>query len=241
MGWAKRLGASPRLRAFLCWAGANYIRLVHASGAWQSVGAETPERFWREGRSFILAFWHGRLLMMPYCWKKGAPMHMLISRHRDGEIIAETIRHFGLGTVRGSSRRGGGAALRAMLKALKSGAHVGITPDGPRGPRMRAGLGAVSLARLSGAPILPATYAASRRSVLSSWDRFILAKPFSRGVVVWGEPIHVSRDADEAEQERARQTLEERLNAITEQADRMVGAEPVPPAPESEGRPEEAW
>lgn len=239
MGWAKRLGASRGLRSYLGWIGANYIRLVHATGAWTTVGATNPERFWSRGESFILAFWHGRLLMMPYCWKKGAPMRMLISQHRDGELIAETIRYFGLGTVRGSSRKGGGQAFRAMVKALKAGAYVGITPDGPRGPRMRAGAGAVSLARLSGAPILPATYAVSRRAVLGSWDRFVLAKPFARGVVLWGEPLYVSRDAEEAECEQARLELERRLNAITAEADRLVGAEPIAPAPGE--RTEEAW
>ena len=234
MGWVKRLGASPRLRAALCWAGAQYIRFVRASGPWQTMGAETPERYWREGKGFILAFWHGRLLMMAHCWRRSVPMHMLISQHRDGEFIAETIRHFGLGTVRGSTKKGGGAALRTMVRALKAGECVGITPDGPRGPRMRAGIGAISLARLSGAPIIPAAYAASRRTLLSSWDRFVLALPFSRGVILWGEPITVPREADAAAEEAARAALEAQLNALTEKADRLVGQTPIAPEPTRE-------
>jgi lysophospholipid acyltransferase (LPLAT)-like uncharacterized protein len=231
MSLAKRIAAKDGLRPFLCWLGAGYIRLVHATSRWRAVGTEAPARFWDEGEGFILAFWHGRGRMMPYCWKKGTPMSMLISQHRDGELIAKTIRHFGLGTIRGSTKRGGGAALRQMVKALASNACVGITPDGPRGPRMRANLGAITVARLSGRPILPVSYSLSRRRVLSSWDRFVIALPFARGVYVWGEPLHVPREADEAAQEEARRTLEERLNRLTDEADRLVGQSVIEPGP----------
>lgn len=231
MRWAKRMGANVRVRAALCWLGAQYIRFVRATGRWRVVRGEIPARFWDEGRSFILAFWHGRLLMMPYCWRKGAPMNTLISQHRDGELLARTIRHFGLGTVRGSTTHGGSAALRTLVRALKTGAYVGITPDGPRGPRMRANLGAVQLARLAQVPIVPVAYSASRRRVLASWDRFVLAWPFSRGVFVWGDPVAVPKDADGEALEAARRELEARLNAITGEADRLVGREAIEPAP----------
>ncbi|MEE9301862.1 MAG: lysophospholipid acyltransferase family protein [Alphaproteobacteria bacterium] len=234
LGWAKRITASDRVRPALCWFAAQYIRFVFALSRWRVVRGEIPDAYWDRGESFILALWHGRFLMLPYCWRRGAPVNMLISQHRDGELIAKTIRHFGLGSLRGSTRRGGSAALRAMVKALKQGTYVGITPDGPRGPRMRANLGAVSVARLSGAPIVPVTYSVSRRRVLNSWDRFVLAWPFSSGVFVWGQPIEVSREADEAALEAARSELEAELNAITREADGLMGQaaiEPAEPAP----------
>lgn len=219
------------IKAALCAVLAGYIRLVHVTSRWQVQGGDIPARLWDEGRPFILAFWHGRLLMMPYCWRKGLPIGMLISHHPDGRFISHTIRHFAIDTIVGSSSRGGGAAIRALMKTLNAGVSVGITPDGPRGPRMRASLGIVQTARLAGVPILPCTYAVERRRVLSSWDRFILAWPFTRGVFIWGEPITVARDASDAAIEAARQLLEDRLNAITAAADRLCGAAPVEPAP----------
>ena len=96
---------------------------------------------------------------------------------------------------------------------------------------MRASLGIIQAARLSGAPILPCMYATSRRKVLGSWDRFILSLPFGRSVFVWGEPMHVPREADEAEIESLRAELERRMNAIADQADGLCGVEAIAPAP----------
>jgi len=169
-------------------------------------------------------------LMMPHCWDPAKPIHMLISEHRDGRLIADTVAHFGIETVTGSSSKGGAGALRAMVKHLKAGHCVGVTPDGPRGPRMRATEGIIATARLSGAPIIPATYSAAAGRNLGSWDRFLVAWPFTRGVIVWGEPLSVDKDADADAMETARRTLEERLNAITAEADRLCGRTPVEPA-----------
>jgi lysophospholipid acyltransferase (LPLAT)-like uncharacterized protein len=234
----KRLLQSDALRGAACWIGAQYIRLVRATGRWHVEGGELPNRLWDEGKPFILAFWHGRLLMMPYSWRRGMRMHMLISQHRDGELIARTIGHFDLGTVRGSAAKpgkqrdkGGMAAMRAMARALAQGEYVGITPDGPRGPRMRASEGIVALARLSGAPVIPAAYATSNRKVLSTWDRFVIALPFSRGVFVWGKPIHVAKDAKGEALESARLAVENELNAVTARADMLVGRPVIEPEP----------
>ncbi|MEQ9555746.1 MAG: lysophospholipid acyltransferase family protein [Rhodospirillales bacterium] len=226
----KRLLKSDGLRRVLCWLGSLYIRLVHATGRWQVVGGDAARAHWAAGRPFILCFWHGRILMMPHCWPRDRDIHMLISQHRDGQIIARTVGHFGIKTVAGSSSRGGAQALRAMVKALKAGDCVGITPDGPRGPRMRASDGAVALARLSGVPIIPATFGAARGKVVQSWDRFLIAWPFGRGVIVWGDPIEVARDADADQLNAARTRVEDALNVITAEADRLTGRVPVEPA-----------
>ncbi len=226
----KRFLRSEGLRAVLCWLGAQYIRLVHVTGRWWVEGDAAAQDHWRDGRPFILCFWHGRLLMMPHCWPRRRVIHMLISQHRDGQIIARTVGHFGIKTVSGSSSKGGAQALRAMVRALRAGECVGITPDGPRGPRMRASDGIVNLARLAGVPIIPATFGAASGRVLGTWDRFLVAWPFGRGVIVWGKPIEVPRDADGIDLETARRAVEERLNAITAEADRLTGRSPVPPA-----------
>ncbi|MEX2450013.1 MAG: hypothetical protein WD407_04080, partial [Rhodospirillales bacterium] len=104
------------------------------------------------------------------------------------------------------------------------------TPDGPRGPRMRASDGIVTIARLAGAPIVPVSFGAARRRVLNTWDRFVLALPFSRGVIVWGDPIVIERDADDAKLDEARRAVEDALNAITAEADALCGCAPVEPA-----------
>jgi 3-deoxy-D-manno-octulosonic-acid transferase len=219
----RNLLRSGRLRRIACRAIGLYIRFVHRTNRWTVVGAEGARALRAEGRGFILAFWHGRLLMIPMAWQRLAPMHMLISAHRDGRIIAEAVRPFGIGSIAGSTRRGGSAALRAMVKRLQEGACVGITPDGPRGPALTASRGLVDLARISGAPIVPITCATSRRRVLASWDRFHLPLPFGRGVYLWGEPIAISAERDEESLEQARHLVETRMIALDREADRRAG------------------
>ena len=228
----KRLTRTEGFRRIACRLGAAYIGLVERSSRWRVLGRERIERFWEEGKPFIGVFWHGRMLMVPCFWPKERPVAMLISRHADGQLIAETVRHFGVGTIAGSSSEGGGEALRQIIRHLKRGVSIGITPDGPRGPRMRASAGAVQAARLAQTPIVPVAVATSRRRVLGSWDRFAVALPFSTGVFLWGEPIAVPADANAAEIERLRARLEQSLNALSREADLMVGQEPIEPAPD---------
>jgi lysophospholipid acyltransferase (LPLAT)-like uncharacterized protein len=232
----KRVLRNETFRRLICWLGAQYIRLVHATGTWTVVGGEIPRRFWDAERPFILCFWHGRLMMMHACWQSGRLIHTLTSQHPDGQLIARTTAHLGIRTVQGSSTRGGSGALRALLRILEGGESIGLTPDGPHGPRMRAGDGIVTLARLSGAPIVPVAFGIDRRRVLSSWDRFVVALPFGRGVFVWGEPIEVARDIDAAGLDARRRQVEDAINAVTEKADRLVGFAPIEPAPAEDGR-----
>ena len=225
----KRLMRSSAFQTCICWVAANYIRLVYITGRWREEGRAPANQMNQEGQPFIAAFWHGRLLMAPTGWRNRGPINVMVSQHRDGEMIARTVHHFGVGTIRGSTSRGGSKALRVMLTAIQDGQNVAITPDGPRGPRMRAQAGIILLARLSGVPIIPVTYAVSRCKLASSWDRFVIALPFSRGIYLWGEPIYVARDANEAALEAARLELEQSLNALTEAADKRVGVPVVLP------------
>jgi lysophospholipid acyltransferase (LPLAT)-like uncharacterized protein len=222
-GIRRRLLRHPRLRRVACWAIHRYIRLVYRTNRWTVEGGETPRRLIAEGRGFIGAFWHGRMLMIPMAWQRMAPMHMLISAHRDGRIIADAVSYFGIQAIVGSTRRGGSAALRAMLKRLRDGDCVAITPDGPRGPAMTASIGLVNLARLAQVPIVPITYATSRRRMLASWDRFQVALPFGQGIFLWGDPIEIGADLDEAGLEDARYLLEARMVEMVNEADLRVG------------------
>ena len=236
--WIKNFGRNEHLRRIVSFLTAMYIRLVYATGRWTHLGEEHPGTFWREGKPFLLAFWHGRILMMPLCWRSEMKMNVLISNHRDGEIIAHAIGQLGMGNIRGSSSKkgddkandkGGARALRAMVKAIKNGEAVGISPDGPSGPMMRASDGICTTARLAGVPIIPATFAARRRKVMKSWDRFVVALPFTKGVMMFGEPIHIDRKASPEEMEVARARVEQALIDLTREADLVVGAEPLLP------------
>ncbi|MCC9624322.1 lysophospholipid acyltransferase family protein [Thalassospira sp. MA62] len=233
MQWHKRIIKSDTTRSFLCWLAALYVRIVRLTGRWETEGGETPRRYLTEGKPFIVAFWHQRLLMMPYTWRavgKDRPFKMLISAHRDGEIISRTVAHFGIDTIAGSSGKGGAAALRQIIKALKSGETVGMTPDGPRGPRMRASDGVIQAARMAKVPVFPLTYSSSRRKVFRSWDRFVLPMPFSRGVFHWGDPVFVERDLDEAGLDAKRIELETAMTNLTQQTDLALGVEAIEPA-----------
>ena len=239
--WLRQVARSDRLRRMLCYAIHLYIRFAYRTNRWSVDGAEHPRLLRDAGRPFILAFWHGRLMMIPMAWQRLAPIHMLISAHRDGRIIADAVAHFGVQSVAGSTRRGGSAALRTMVKALAAGDCVGITPDGPAGPAMVASAGIVNVARLARVTIVPIAFATSRRRVMNTWDRMQVALPFGRGVFIWGEPIEVGTDLDEAGVERARERIEARMRDMVAAAEARVGhgAVPLPTAKQSAPLPPE--
>jgi lysophospholipid acyltransferase (LPLAT)-like uncharacterized protein len=226
----KAITKSEWFRKYLCWMGAQYIRFVRFTSRIEVVNGHIPQKFWDEDRPFILAFWHGRIIMMPYCWDKNHKIHMLISQHRDGQIIARTIAPFGIDCIAGSSSKGGANAIRAMLKTIKAGESIGITPDGPRGPRMRASSGIINVAKMSGVPIIACSGGSTRRKHLSSWDRFCVCLPFSKSVFVWGEPIYVPKDSSAAELDTLQLMVENTLNHVTNETDRLTGHPNIEPA-----------
>lgn len=143
---------------------------------------------------FIVAFWHGELLMQPFLYHKIRSSHkiaVMISEHFDGELIARTIERFGFESIRGSSKKGGARALIGALKKLKEGYDIAITPDGPRGPRYSVAGGIVALSQKSGTKIVPFSYRADKYWQLNSWDRFVIPKPFSKLTFYVGEPFSV--------------------------------------------------
>ncbi|MEK7729015.1 MAG: lysophospholipid acyltransferase family protein [candidate division KSB1 bacterium] len=135
----------------------------------------------------------------------------MVSEHRDGEMIAQTLHRLGYTTVRGSSTRGGKRAMLAIIRILKNGGSGGIMPDGPRGPRHVLKAGIVAIAQKSRAAILPTTFACSRAWRLKSWDQFIIPKPFSKTIALYGEPIYLPAETDDLEFEAKRQEVEQRM------------------------------
>lgn len=226
----KKILRNDRVRSLFSWLGSLYIRLVWYTGSWTIDNDEQPKRMWAENKPFIMAFWHGHLLMMPYAWRTGRVMYMLISRHRDGQLIAKTISYLGLHSIAGSSGKSGASAVRQILKVLKTGSSIGMTPDGPRGPRMRASRGIIDIARLSGVPIIPCAFSCKKRRILGSWDKFRLALPFSKGIIAWGDPVTIAPDLDPDQVEQEREKLETAMIALAANADARMGHEPPPPA-----------
>jgi hypothetical protein len=201
----------PRLGAWI-------LRALSGTMRREDLGREHPNGILRRGELAIVAFWHARLLLMPFVYP-GHRVAIMISQHRDGEYIARVAERLGVAVVRGSATRGATRAFRQMLQALRAGSHVAITPDGPRGPRQQVKPGVVELARLSGMPILPVAFGAWPRRTLKSWDRFLIPLPFGRGVYAWGEPLYVPADAGPADLQAYQAVLQERLDALMALAD----------------------
>jgi lysophospholipid acyltransferase (LPLAT)-like uncharacterized protein len=166
---------------------------------------------------YIYAFWHENLLL-PACHYGRPNVWVLVSRHADGELIAQACRHLGFGLVRGSTTRHGAEALLRMLQLAQTG-HLAITPDGPQGPRRRVQPGLVYLAARTGLPIVPIGVAYRRPWRMNSWDRFALPRPWSRAVCITAPPLRVAADA-ELEAERRR--VEEALARVTADAEHWV-------------------
>jgi lysophospholipid acyltransferase (LPLAT)-like uncharacterized protein len=219
----KGIARRPWVQAALAWLLGFYLAFALRTTRWRLEGTEHVAPY-AAGATAIAAFWHERLPLMPALWvtvrRMGAvaAMHVLVSHHRDGRLIALVLRRFRADVVLGSSSRGGAAAIKRLLQLIGAGDLVAITPDGPRGPRREAAPGVAQLAALSGTPVLPCAAQTSRRWELPSWDRMVIPKPFGRGVLVCGPVISVPRK----EWERALPAIKAALDAAADRADQLA-------------------
>jgi len=169
--------------------------------------------------NYIGALWHNRLLIFPLVLRRFFPNRdgaALISASRDGDLLADAIRHFGYDVVRGSSSRLGATAILHLTEMLASGRDVVITPDGPRGPAYELGPGIVFLAQKSEAAVVPFNMEYSSYWRLKSWDRFIVPRPFSKVRVIIGQPHRVKSTSTDEEFEAKRLRLQNALMALVE-------------------------
>lgn len=211
---------------------ARYIDLVYrTSRVRREPDGADLDAFLLANSPAIVAVWHGQFLMAPQAKPLELPLAIMLARHGDAELFAEALARFNTTLIRGAGAngrlkdRGGAAALRGALRTLQQGVHVGMTADVPPGPARKAGMGIVTLARMSGRPIIPLAAASNRFLVLGTWSRMTVNLPFGDLACVFGEPIHVARDADADAMEAARLAVERGLNQATARAYRRVGAD----------------
>jgi lysophospholipid acyltransferase (LPLAT)-like uncharacterized protein len=171
--------------------GGGVLRALAATWRVRVVGGEHLQRLRQARQPFVFACWHGELLALLWHHRRQG-VHVLVSEHRDGELVARVAEGLGFGTVRGSTTRGGGRALLRLSRLLQEGHEVAVTPDGPRGPARQYAPGALVAAQRGGAPVLLVSMAVDRAWRLRSWDRFVIPKPFARITVAYGEPAWVA-------------------------------------------------
>lgn len=223
----------------LIWA---WMVLIGRTVRWRIEGTGTIRAHLAAGGpGVVLACWHETILLIPSGWTrevKGWPERkvrtaMMVSLSPDGEPVSEAIQHLDIDVVRGSKSnkkktnkdKGGARAIADASKRLRDGAIVGMTPDGPRGPRRVASAGAVTLAQRAGAVVVPYALSSKPALRLNSWDRFIIPLPFTRGGIVFGPPIRCSREADV---ETLREALQTGLDEATRRAEELAGHRAAP-------------
>jgi lysophospholipid acyltransferase (LPLAT)-like uncharacterized protein len=206
----------PVLRSLLPPAVAWLVKAIGVTWRVQVVRGDVERTVRARRRNVIYAFWHGHLLYLMYRYR-GSGVYILVSQSRDGDMLSQILRHFGLPTIRGSSSRGGRRSLLELVRLARVGASAAIAPDGPRGPRHHVQSGIITLARLTEMPIIPVAVGARWKIEFHSWDRFLLPLPGSRIVVAYGEPVVVPSDANSALLEHKRQELEGKLLKLTEE------------------------
>ena len=190
------------------------IKLIGRTLKFEIEGWENWEVAARDGKIPIYTFWHNRVFLSTYFWRRRGIV-VMTSRSFDGEYIARFIQRFGYGAARGSSTRGATGAVVEMVRLMRAGRPTAFTIDGPKGPRYVAKMGAVLLAKKTGQPILPFTITAKKFwEAKKSWDGFQVPKPFTRARVDIAPPIFVPPDADDKALEVKRDELQRALDEI---------------------------
>lgn len=204
------------------------LRCINCTLRWEKTGLERDGKHWSTGEPVILVFWHGDQLLMPWSYLTSnnataqRPIKALVSLHADGRIAVEALKHLSITCVNGSSSRGGSRALVQMKKFLKEGSHVGITPDGPKGPCHEAKIGAALLSSISGVPVLPIAIAAKRSWDLGSWDKMFIPKPFSPATMVAGDLISVPAGLSREELSEHSEVIGAVLNDLKSKAEHAL-------------------
>ncbi len=188
------------------------IKSIGATIRYETDGWENFQKIERDGKIPIYCFWHDRIFAGTYFFRDRGIV-VITSQSFDGEYIARFIKRFGYGAVRGSSTRGGIGALVEMIRLMRRGLPMGVTVDGPKGPRYVAKSGAIILAKKTGNPLMPFVVETKKFWTVNSWDKLQIPKPFTRARVFIADPVYVAADAGDAEIENKRLELQGKLDA----------------------------
>ncbi len=220
----KNILKSPLIEKIIGTLAYAYLKFVGMTTRWEVSGVkETYEALDKYG-SMVVIGWHGRTLEMPYFWNKSRKLNALVSPHRDGRLIVEILRRFGIGNIDGSSNQNSSTAAINLMKNLQQGNSIAIIPDGPRGPSMTLGMSPIFYAWKSGKPIMGITYSiAGSKVIKKSWDDMLVPFPFHRGIYVITKPLIIPQNATPEELEKYRLQLETELNNITYEIDKKLG------------------
>lgn len=197
------------------------MKVISATYRIQIVGSKIEQRILKNGQVPIYASWHQRFFAGLTFFSKRRPISIIISRSKDGDLVAKVAGLLGWHPVRGSSSRGGKKAMYDITKLAHKGYKIGHIVDGPRGPHGVVKPGLINIARLSGMPIVPTITSAEKKWVFNSWDRFIVPKPFSRVIIRFGDEIHIPSNLGKVDFEKKRSAVEIALKQFVEETDRM--------------------
>ena len=219
----KKITKNFFVQHFLALIAVFYIKLVRVTSVIIDKNIESPNSYWDNNKPFILAFWHSQLMMISYCWKSDSQINILASGHSDGRFGAIVGKYFKLNNIPTSSVEKS-ITLKPIFKLLKNSQYVGITPDGPRGPNQKVSEGIIKISKNTQVPIIPIGFASSKFRKLKSWDSFLITKPFSKCVFVWGDSISIPKNCDEVEIENFKKILEDQINLCIYKAKKEIDA-----------------
>ena len=194
-----------------------YIRAVKLTSSIQFENESIPKQFWNNDKPFILAFWHSQLMMIGFSWKKNNNVNILASGHSDGRFGAIVGKYFNLNNIQ-TSKKNKSISMRFIFKLLNENNYVGITPDGPRGPREIVSEGIIKIAKSSKVPIIPIGFWSSKNFKLKSWDSFLITLPFSKCSFVWNKPLEIPYNIQENQIQHYQKLLQEKINQSVKKA-----------------------
>lgn len=196
---------------------AALMRFCYATTRWKLIGLDIPDEYIKSNKGLLMALWHDRLMTAPCAWKWKKTLHVLASAHRDGRIIAKTVENLGMKPVYGSTGKCSTSSLKEMINLCNSNECLAIIPDGPRGPRHTVSKGIIEIAKITKTDIIPFSCCVKKFKRLNSWDKFIIAYPFNKGVIICGKPLEYS-DIAEKSLEECEKLLEAEIRRISELA-----------------------
>jgi len=196
--------------------------LISRSIRWEYLVENEKSNIFNSNEEYIFCCWHNKLFLGPHLLPRNRIINALQSSHSDGMVTSLAFKYLGMNVILGSSKKGGMQAFRKMVKCIKSGESVAITPDGPKGPKEKVKEGIIKLAQITETSIIPLVWTTKKFKLINSWDNFVIPYPFSKGVYSFGKPIYIKKQINEYELEIARQNLENEIKRLTKEVENKL-------------------